>query len=163
MINNWVTDNYKELQKICKSVTKSTSYDDLCQICIEQFLTNKKVLLIPQDELLYFFTRIVQNNYYSKSSQYYYTYSKHKFSEWETTKEPEEIVYQESEIDLDWVKTELKKMDWYSKRLFELFIEENCSITNLSKRTTIPTNSVSRDINKIRRELIKRRNKNLNN
>lgn len=162
MINNWVTDNYKELQKICKAVTKSTSYDDLCQLCIEQFLTNKKVLLIPQDELLYFFTRIVQNNYYSKSSQYYYTYSKYQFSE---LKDPDikDTEYQESEINLNWVNDELKKLDWYSKKLFELFIEEGCSITKLSQRTTIPYNSVSRDINKVRRVLLKERNKKLNN
>jgi DNA-directed RNA polymerase specialized sigma24 family protein len=163
MINDWVTDNFKELQKICKSITKSSSYEDLCQLCIEQFLTNKKVSTIPQKELLYFFTRIVRNNYHSKSSLYYYTYNKYKFSEITPTEEIQDTEYEESSIDLTWVKEELNTMDWYQKRLFELFIEENCSITNLSRRTTIPLNSVSRDINKIRRELNKRRNKKLNN
>jgi DNA-directed RNA polymerase specialized sigma24 family protein len=163
MINNWVISNFKELQKICKSVSKSQNYDDLCQICIEQFLVNKRVKELPEDSLLYFFTRIVQNNYYSKSSLYYYTYNKYKFSELTPNDEKQDIDYQEPPIDLDWVKEQLNTMDWYSKRLFELFIEENCSITNLSKRTTIPLNSVSRDINKVRRELNKRRNKKLNN
>ena len=54
---------------------------------------------------------------------------------------------------MNWVKEELKKIDWYYGRLFELYIEEGCSVTKLSKRTTIPINSVSRDINKVRREL----------
>jgi len=39
----------------------------------------------------------------------------------------------------------------------KLFIEEGASISKLSKRTTIPINSVSRDINKVRRYLIKKR------
>jgi hypothetical protein len=47
---------------------------------------------------------------------------------------------------------------WYYARLFELYLEEGASITNLSKRTTIPLNSVSRDINKYRRELRRLRN-----
>lgn len=161
MINSWIEKNYKELQKICKAVSKQTDANDLCQICIEQFITNKKVKLIPEDSWLYFFTKIVQNNYYSKSSQYYYTYNKIKFSNEEQIKEMEEQPYEESPIDLTWVKDQLKTMDWYSKKLFELFIEENCSISKLSQRTTIPLNSVSRDINKVRRELIKRRNKKL--
>ncbi len=48
--------------------------------------------------------------------------------------------------------------DWYYGRLFELYIELGCSITKLSERTTIPINSVSRDINKIRKILNKKRN-----
>lgn len=158
MINEWIKKNHNELQKICKAVSKSTDSNDLCQICIEQFLTNKKVKLVNPDSWLYFFTKIVQNNYYSKSSQFYYTYNKIKFSEYIETDEID-IEYSESEIDLTWVKNELKTFDWYSKKLFELFIEENCSISKLSQRTTIPINSVSRDINKVRKELIKRRNK----
>jgi hypothetical protein len=49
---------------------------------------------------------------------------------------------------------EKKKEEWYYWRLMELYIEEGCSLTKLSKRTTIPLNSVSRDIHKIKKILI---------
>lgn len=157
MINEWISDNHDELQKICKRVSKLEDPSDLCQICIEQLINNKKILKVPDDEKLYFFTRIVQNNYYSKSSPYYYTYTKHKFNDYDNNEEQQDIPYEESQINLDWVDNELNSMDWYYKKLFRLFIEENCSISRLSQRTTIPLNSVSRDINKVRKELIKRR------
>ena len=159
MINNWIVENHNELQKICKRVSKLEDPSDLCQLCVEQFINNKKTSQVPDDEKLYFFTRIVQNNYYSKSSSYYYTYNRYKFNEYNINEETPDIGYEESLINLEWVNDQLNTMDYYYKRLFELFIEENCSISNLSKRTTIPLNSVSRDINKVRKQLIKRRTK----
>jgi hypothetical protein len=36
--------------------------------------------------------------------------------------------------------------------LFELYLQVGCSITKLSQQTTIPINTVSRDINKVRKE-----------
>jgi DNA-directed RNA polymerase specialized sigma24 family protein len=64
-----------------------------------------------------------------------------------------DIEYEEEPFNLNWVHEQLKTIDWYYGRLFELYIEEGCSVTRLSKRTTIPINSVSRDINKVRRQL----------
>lgn len=66
------------------------------------------------------------------------------------------------EITLEWVQEELNKMkktnDWYYGRLFELYLEVGGSIVKLSEKTTIPVNSVSRDINKVRKILRKKRN-----
>ena len=72
--------------------------------------------------------------------------------------EIEYLEYEEDTITLEWVISELQNLDWYYKRLMELYIEEGCSITKLSKRTEIPINSVSRDINKVRKILKQKRN-----
>lgn len=157
-LNTWITKNYNELKTICSKITRGQDYDDLLQICIEQFLHNQVVKTIPDKEKLFFFARIVRNNYNSKSSKYYYTYRKYQFNEIGELEIPE-VEYQETEFNLEWVNQQLKTFDWYYMRLFELYVEEGCSITKLSKRTTIPINSVSRDINKVRKELLKRRNK----
>jgi len=156
LINKWFSDNYDELKMICHKISKQDDVDDLLHCCIEQFILNKNTDTLSDKEKLYFFTKIVKNNFYSKTSQFYNEYKKFKFSdhiESNTTDEP----YDESPISMDWVQrqiTEHKKGDlWYYSRLFELFIEGGCSITNLSKKTTIPINSVSRDINKYRRIL----------
>ena len=157
MINTWIENNIEEIKKICSRITRGEDSEDLLQLSIEQFLNNKKVPTIPDKEKLFFFTRIVRNNYNSKSSPYYHQYKKFQF----TSIENIEIEYLEEEepiITLDWVYDELKKLDWYYQRMMEMYIVEGCSITKLSQRTTIPLNSVSRDINKIRKILKEKRN-----
>lgn len=158
LLNDWITQNLSELKKICSSVTRGDDIDDLLQLSVEQFLSNKKVPCIPDGEKLFFFARIVRNNYNSQSSLYYRQYKKFKFQEIDNI-ELQYLDYEEPLITLEWVKGELDKLDWYYKRLMELYIEEGCSISKLSQRTTIPINSVSRDINKVRKILIQQRNK----
>jgi DNA-directed RNA polymerase specialized sigma24 family protein len=158
LTEDWITNNIQELKKICSSITRGQDSDDLLQLSVEQFLTNKRVPQIPDGEKLFFFARIVRNNYNSKSSPYYHQYKKFQFTDIESIEIPY-LPYEESPINLEWIKQELNKLDWYYKRLMELYIEEGCSITKLSKRTTIPINSVSRDINKVRKILIQERNK----
>ena len=156
-MNDWLSNNYNELKNICNKFSTPDEVDDLLHLCIEQFIKNKKVHQIPDKEKLYFFTKIVRNQYHSKSSKYHYTYRRYQFSEI-VDNDIAEIEYQEDEFNMNWVKEQLKTIDWYYGRLFELYIEEGCSVTKLSKRTTIPINSVSRDINKVRRQLKQLRN-----
>jgi RNA polymerase sigma factor (sigma-70 family) len=151
-LNDWLSKNYNELKNICSKFSTSEEVDDLLHLCIEQFIKNKKVHQIPDKEKLYFFTKIVRNQYHSKSSKYHYTYRRYQFNEI-VENDIADIEYQEDEFNMNWVHEQLKTIDWYYGRLFELYIEEGCSVTKLSKRTTIPINSVSRDINKVRRQL----------
>ena len=158
MLNSWVSENFNELKLICNKITRGAEDDDLLQLCIEQFLNNQKIEQIPDKEKLFFFARLVRNQYNSTTSLYHKTYRKYKFVEIEHY-EIEYLSYEESVIDLDWVKQKLNSLEWYYKRLMELYIEEGCSITKLSQRTTIPINSVSRDINKVRKYLNQERKK----
>lgn len=169
MVNLWIENNIKEIYKICKNVAKCTKdeYYDLCHTCIEQILINKNFYQLKTDnEKLYFFARVVRNNYNSRSSPYFYTFKKFNYCELEARHNVEDKPYQRDDCDLSWVETELKEMKktnmWYYGRIFELYIEESCNLTKLSKRTTIPQNSLSRDINKVRKILLDKRNKTLN-
>lgn len=156
--NIWVTVNHHKLLQVCQRVTKGEPYDDLCQVCIEQFLKNKKIDSIPDNQRMYFFTKIVKNNYNSQSSPYYFQYKKFKFNEIENM-DLEYLEYEEDDMNLDWVYKQLDELGWYYKRLMQLYVEEGASISKLSVRTTIPINSVSRDINKARKFLRDKRNK----
>lgn len=161
MLNIWIENNFNELKKICDKITRGEDSDDLLQLSVEQFLKNRKSDGIPDDQKLFFFARIVRNNYNSNSSPYYHTYRKFKFSEIDNV-DIQYLSYEEPVIDLDWVTNQLSHLEWYYKRLMELYIEEGCSITKLSKRTAIPINSVSRDINKVRKILVNKRKEKLN-
>jgi DNA-directed RNA polymerase specialized sigma24 family protein len=161
-LDNWIKSNYLELRKITSSISKLNDIDDLFQFCILQLLENKKVMEVPDKEKLFFYSRIVRNNFYSKSSPYYRTYNKLKLNEFNIQTEPYDLQPENNQvIDFKWVEKEIKKLkktEWYYARLFELYIESECSISKLSQRTTIPINSVSRDINRVRRHLNKQRN-----
>ena len=160
MINTWIENNFNELKKICDKITRGEDSDDLLQLSVEQFLKNRKSDDIPDNEKLFFFARIVRNNYNSNSSPYYHTYRKFKFSDIDNI-DIQYLEYEEPVINLEWVKVQLNELEWYYKRLMELYIEEGCSISKLSKRTTIPLNSVSRDINKVRKVLLNKRKEQL--
>jgi DNA-directed RNA polymerase specialized sigma24 family protein len=162
LINTWIENNFNELKKICDKITRGEDSDDLLQLSVEQFLKNRKSDDIPDNEKLFFFARIVRNNYNSNSSPYYHTYRKFKFSDIDNI-DIQYLEYEEPIINLEWVKVQLNELEWYYKRLMELYIEEGCSISKLSRRTTIPLNSVSRDINKARKILIQKRQDELRN
>lgn len=160
-MNDWIKQNYNELVRICRSVAKQTDIDDLLQTCVEQFMNNKKSNDIPDQQKLYFFTKIVKNNFLSNKSKYHYQYRKFVYDDLDGL-ELIDVEYEESVINLDWVKKqidEMKKNEWYYGRLFELYLQVGCSITKLSEQTTIPINSVSRDINKVRSILRQKRKK----
>lgn len=161
-MNDWLVENYEELKLICKKISRNTDVDDLLHLCIEQFMKNKNIETIAQTQWLFFFARIVRNNYFSNSSPYSRTYNKYKFSELQDI-EVTDLQYEEPVIDLLWVKDIISrdKMtdQWYYARLFELYLEMGCSIKKTSQLTTIPANSVSRDINKYRNKLRKERSK----
>jgi DNA-directed RNA polymerase specialized sigma24 family protein len=147
--------------RICRNVTKSDDIDDLFQLCVEELLKNKKIDSIPNEQKLYFFTRIVKNNYNSTKSKYHYQYRKFMWEDVDNVELVEEE-YEETEFNMEWVRKQLEQIkldEWYYGRLFELYLEEGASLTNLSKRTTIPINSVSRDINRVR-TILKNKRKN---
>jgi len=155
MLHKWIEENYGELKTICKLISNADNVDDLLHVCIEQLFKSKKIHDIPDREKLFYFTKIAKNNFYSKTAPYNQIYNRRTFSSFIDYDIPD-TEYQEEQININWVKeqlTKLKKDNWYYARLMELYIEEDCSITKLSKKTTIPINSVSRDINKIRKQL----------
>jgi DNA-directed RNA polymerase specialized sigma24 family protein len=147
---------------MCDRFNIGIDTDDLCQSCIEQFLINKKIHTLPENQRFYFLTRIVMNNALSKTSRFYTEYRKHNFNELKNIDIPD-IEYEEL-ITYDWVLDqikEIKKDEWYYGRLFELYLQVGCSISKLAEMTTIPLNSVSRDINKVRKILREKRKQHL--
>jgi len=166
MVNDWLNQNYEQLKNICKNITKQSDVDELLHFCVEQALKNKTFVAIENEqERLYFFSRIVKNNYASKKSPYHKQYRKMVFMELMPNVEIIETEYSQDDIDIEWVNEQLEEMkkggDWYFARLFDLYIEEKCNLTRLAKRTTIPLNSVARDIKKVRQFLINKRNQKL--
>lgn len=162
-MDNWFNDNYNKLKLICKNISKENDVDELLHFCIDAVITNPKFNNIKEHkDKIYYFTRVVLNNWKSTSSPYYTTYRKQRPIIIDTDVELPTLIEDELEIDLDWVYKEIeeiKKQKWYYGRLFELYVEEGCSLTKLHKKTTIPLAPLSRDIKKVREILKDQRNK----
>lgn len=153
MLNDWIEENINELRKICNRVARQNNTDDLLQVSIQQFLTNRKVILIPDGEKLFFFARIVRNNFNSKTSKYHKIYRKTNFVELGSNIDIQQDEYHEPVLTLEWVLEEVEKIkqyDWYLGQITLHYFAEDCNLTKLSKKIGIPINNLSRDIRKVK-------------
>lgn len=133
--------------------------DDLFHCVLEQLLKNKKLDDMKDKERVYYFVRVVKNNYFSKTSPYYYQYKKNlareEFKDIEYFEETPDVEYNETLPDMKWVHKQLSHLEWFDRDLFLLWMELG-SLTAVSKKTTIPLNSVGRYINQTKQMLIKK-------
>ena len=153
MLNDWIEQNITELRKICNRVAKQNNTDDLLQVSIQQFLTNRKITLVPDGEKLFFFARIVRNNFNSKTSKYHKIYRKTNFVELGSNIDIPQEEYTDPILTIEWVLNELeemKKYDWYLAQITLHYFAEDCNLTRLSKKIGIPINNLSRDIKKVK-------------
>ena len=159
-IGDWISKNYKELvsitDKICNDNNESP---DLLHCVLEQLLKNNKFKVMEDKEKFYFFVRAVKNNYFSQTSPYYYQYK--KVSSKETIQDIEYFVgtpdedYVEELPDINWVYAQLESLNWFDRDLFLMWMELG-SLTAVSRKTTIPLNSVGRYINITKQNLIEK-------
>lgn len=158
--NEWINQNYKTLLEIVENIVRDRDdIDDLFHCVLEQLLKNRKLDGMKDRERVYYFIRVLKNNYFSKTSPYYYQYKRNLAREefkdidyFETTPDDE---YKENTPDIKWVHKQLSHLDWFDRDLFLLWMELG-SLTAVSKKTTIPLNSVGRYINQTKQMLIKK-------
>lgn len=158
-MNEWLEQNYSRLREITSKICKTNDIEEILHFCINELLNNKKLPQLTSEEKVFFFARIVRNNFYSKTSPYFRAY-KRTTSEINDSINIKDEAYEEFD-ELAWVYQQIEKDkqygSWYFARLFEIYISQGCSITKTAKKTTIPVNSVSRDVNKYRKILKERR------
>jgi RNA polymerase sigma factor (sigma-70 family) len=158
---SWISQNNDLcLNKVREIVSNPDEADDLYQSVVEQLLRKPdKIDKVTDKEKYYFFIRVIRNNYFSKTSPYHYQYRKPSEKNIQVKEDILEQIedeeYNDELPDMEWVKNELQHLDWFSRDLFLLWLELN-TISNVSRQTQIPLNSVSRYINKIKKELKKR-------
>lgn len=159
-LNRWLEINNQELIDITRQIVGDEDCMDLYQNVIEQLLKKPtKIEELPDDQKKFFFIRIIKNNYFSTTSPYHYQIR--KGNDKKTLLEDhhyihiEDTPYTEDIPDMDWVRIQLRTLDWFSRDLFLLWIELE-TITKVSQQTQIPLNSVSRYIKKIKKILKER-------
>ena len=157
--SKWIEINHTSMLEVSGTITKTPDEAaDLYACVVEQLLNKpKKIDAIPDQQKKYYFIKVLKTNYFSKTSPYHYQYRKHTHNHIPLIDDITEgfVVeeYEETLPDMIWVeKTLNEEFDWYERDLFFLWIELG-SLTNVSKQTLIPLNSVGRHINKIKIKL----------
>jgi hypothetical protein len=128
--------------------------EELLHYTLDIFLSKKNVeSIIESGGGRFFCVKIMMNSWKSVTSPFFYTYRKHGELE---SKIENIVIAQENDNELeivDRIKYELEKLPWYDKMLFKTFVDENHTISSLSRATGIPRTSISLSINRIRKHI----------
>ena len=155
----WIEINHNDMLELTRTITKT--HDEAVDLyaCVVEQLLNKsnKIDETPDQQKKYYFIRVVKTNYFSKTSPYHYQYRKHNHHHTPLlegiTEDLKDEEYKETIPDMIWVeKTLNEEFGWYERDLFKLWLEMG-TLTNVSKKTQIPLNSVGRHIKQIKNKL----------
>lgn len=157
LADDFVKEHYFPLkeaaEKICENDPLS---EELLHYTLDVFLAKKDVdNIIESGGARFYCVRIMLNSWKSVTSPFYYTYRKMGLSETsvENISIPEQV---DEELEIaDRIKDELEKLPWYDRMLFKTFVDENHTISSLSRATGIPRTSISLSINRIRKHIKK--------
>jgi len=158
--SKWIGENSNEMMKMVNGIVKDRNLsDELFQTVVLQLLERPdKVDKVPDHQKVFYFIRVVKNNYYSNSSPFQYRRvidkKRHVQIDEELTR-MEDVPYEEPLDYKQWVTEQLDNEElftWYEKSIFLLYIEMT-SYISVSKKTTIPVNSVSRHLKSIKNKL----------
>lgn len=157
----WIENNYNLLYDTTKKIVRQDEVlDDFFHFILEDLITKDyKTNHITDKERMYYFVRVVKNQFYSKTSPFYYKFKRplQKGQEFDPLLH-EEIEDEPTEAPtLEWVYKELERLEWWERDLFHLWMEKG-SLKAVSEMTTIPLNTIARNINRTKEWLNKRWN-----
>ena len=153
-IEEFVQDNYQPLKEAAQKISGNDPlFEELLHYTLDEFLRKLNVeSIIESGGGRFFCIRIMMNSWRSTTSPFYYTYrvQGNPIEDLEhIPEEPDERIT----ATADKIKAELNKLSWYDRLLFETYVDENHTISSLSRATGIPRTSISLSINRIRKHI----------
>jgi hypothetical protein len=152
-----MNENYIPLREAAERISGNDPLsEELLHYTIDEFLRKKDVdMIIDSGGGRFYCVRIMLNSWKSVTSPFYHTYRKP--GENINIEEIQDVPnYDDPTTEIaDRIKEELSYLPWFDKKLFEVFLNENHTISSLSRVTGIPRTSISLSINRIRRHIKK--------
>lgn len=156
-VDTYIQKNYYTLLNIANSMTKQDQFaQELLHECILQIYNKGSVNLKSYDDnsIKYFIVAIMRVNYFSKTSPFHYRIRRERqIMNIDITKcydiESEQHNYETEEI-YQLLELNYSELNWFHKSLLDLYLSLNSSMKAVSRKTTIPNQSVSRYIKEIR-------------
>lgn len=151
VIDQFFKENYQALRDAAWKISGGSDLaEELCHYAIDEFLMKKDVeTIINSGGGRFYCVKIMMTQWRSSTGPFFHTYRKASAD----LEEAEDVVEEENnEPELaKRINKQLEKLNWYDKMLFDVYVNENHSISSLSRATGIPRTSISLSINRIRK------------
>ena len=157
VIEQFVEDNYYALKEAAERISGNDPLsEELLHYTLDEFLRKRDVEAIVQSGGGRFYcVRIMMTQWKSVTSPFYHTYRK-PTEDIDLQEVGDLTEYEDSTLHIaDRVKAQLALLPWFDRKLFEVFLEENHTISSLARATGIPRTSISLTINRIRKHIKK--------
>lgn len=125
----------------------------------------EKLLEIYNEGYIFWYCiRFFTNNVNSDRSDFHKVYRKQSrveepLTDWQHQNQEEKTIKEELLPLIPYIKVHIQSMHWYEQRIFFMFQEEEKSMREISRLTGIPLNSIANTINKVRKEVKNKLNK----
>ena len=160
-IEEYITKNYYNLLTIAKRICKTNTdiHQELLHEVILQLYDKERINLKSYDDnsIKYYITAVMRINYYSKTSPFYYKIRRERILmnvDLSTCYDlPSEQESFESEELFELLEQNYSELDWFRKSLMDMYLTLNRSMAAVSRKTTIPIQSISRYIKEAREQV----------
>lgn len=156
--NEWANLTYDSLKDASKKISQNSElHEELLHYSLEQlaFKVNLQEI-IDSGGANFYVIRIMMNSWKSTTSPFYNIYRKPSVNLDEVsylTQIADDSSVEEEEYIMELsrkIKGELNALHWYENKLFSLYLEEDHTLSSLSRSTGIPRTSISLTINRIK-------------
>lgn len=148
-IEEYITNNYFELIKISKTITKNHDlHQDLLHEVILQLYDKDDIILkeYSNNQIRYFIVAIMRINWYSKTSPFYYKVRREMQKYVDITEilqiEDDQQNF-EKEMIFNILETSFCELTWFQKSIIHMYLVLG-SLKKVSNQTDIPLTSVAR-------------------
>ena len=148
-----MADNYIPLKEAANRISGNNILaEELLHYTIDEFLKKPKATeIIKAGAGRFYCVGIMRNSWKSSTSPFFHIYRKENTELKDYHDQPDD---EDNTVEIAaLIRIELDKLPWYDKMLFETFVNENHTISSLSRATGIPRTSISLSINRIRRHI----------
>lgn len=148
-IEKYIVNNYYELLKITKKITKNNDWHkDLLHDVIRQLYEKKEIKLksLQETDIKYYIIKCLTINWFSKTSPFYRKLRMESslYNELNTLADIAiDNDFFDDHMVLDIIENEWVEMDFFHKKIFEKYLTLG-SLKKVSKDTTIPITSIAR-------------------
>ena len=152
---NWLNQNYNKLLILSNKIDKDNG-QEILHFTLEKFLNKKDTSFFDEmedDDKLKYISRTISLQSKSKTSQFYREFKKYTILSKDVILEQQDIVYEENELEkvqLQFIEDELKKMSWFSAKLYRTYIIKEYSAKVLAEELLIPLSTVQYHLRKVR-------------
>jgi DNA-directed RNA polymerase specialized sigma24 family protein len=157
-IEEYITNNYFELLKISKTITKNHDlHQDLLHEVILQLYDKDDIILkeYSENQIRYFIVAIMRINWFSKTSPFYYRVRREMQKYVDITEilqvEDDQQNF-EKEMIFNILETSFCELSWFHKSMIQMYLVLG-SLKKVSNQTDIPLTSVARYVKEAKEQI----------